>query len=230
MKLKKRRAPNFHLLAIDEKEYFISQMQEKVRRIFCVYLFNRNEVSYCCEMIPSYFLRALYYLPEYEPGVTEEERETYEENLQENNEDGYTCYMHVPSVERLLKRTPEDLKKRIGNPTGKRFLTEEEYEEALEDVIEQENCYGMSLPAFQRLGRFKGNFETACRKLRKLLGSNYISCYKNADPNSPHSEKYWLDIQGEESPLRADSLSLLFKKVQAFRVSKLNAIESYSTN
>ncbi len=50
----------YKIIVIDQTEYWDHGIQKKAGKLFQVCMFNSNEVTNCCESIPSYYLIPLY--------------------------------------------------------------------------------------------------------------------------------------------------------------------------
>lgn len=99
-------------IGVDETEHWVlpKNLRPYVRAIHTVFVFNRNEHTYCCEMQPSYWMHCV----DYSPTFTEEAYDLPHFNLirdalfqliggvPRNESDRY---MHVSTVEQLLSQS-----------------------------------------------------------------------------------------------------------------------------
>lgn len=46
--------PAFFILKLDETEYWCQEVKDKAKKIFGIYLFDKNKHVHCCELTPSY--------------------------------------------------------------------------------------------------------------------------------------------------------------------------------
>jgi hypothetical protein len=100
----------------------------KVDRIMAVHLFDREQVTYCCEITPSRWLERLRTTV-----VLKDEFETDEELYDAVQEESMLSpdwggYYHVSTVNRMLSKNPEDA-----------YVDPHEYE-SFADAVEQHQC------------------------------------------------------------------------------------------
>jgi len=50
----------YKVIAIEQTEFWDTKIQKEAGKLFQVCMFNTDEVTYCCEIIPSYYLIPLY--------------------------------------------------------------------------------------------------------------------------------------------------------------------------
>lgn len=76
--------PKIMIVALENKEY-CPKIIKKYGRITDVYYYNSNEITYCCEVIPSYYLNYInsYTEKSYQDLNNEDEIQEYEEILEE---------------------------------------------------------------------------------------------------------------------------------------------------
>ena len=86
------------LVAIDETEDFSPEIQDAAGRIEVVYLYDRNQATYCCEITPSYALYPVYYLAERR--VTDEIDSDIRQGIGHE-----VTYIHTHSVEQFPTQT-----------------------------------------------------------------------------------------------------------------------------
>lgn len=103
--------PKFYAVKMDETEYWSVDIQKKVKQIFSVYIFNANEVTYCCSSTPSYCLHfvgvAVYANHEDEYG-TDEWSETVEAIEEASFGNEAVSYFNCNVIDSMLKNTPEN--------------------------------------------------------------------------------------------------------------------------
>lgn len=92
--------PCIFLVAIDATSNYSQQLVEKYGRIFDIYYFNRNEVTHCCEVTPSYYLHYVESYCEKQP-EDEELRDKMYDDLQEANLFEQGGYYHCHSIDKL---------------------------------------------------------------------------------------------------------------------------------
>lgn len=57
----KKKKTDFHVIKIDETRFFNDEKLVKAAgKIFVIYMYDKNERTYCCELTPSYYLIPLY--------------------------------------------------------------------------------------------------------------------------------------------------------------------------
>ena len=101
----KAKRTDFRLVKIDETKHWREDIAVACGRIFGVYLYNKNEHSYCCELTPSYTLIPLYSYAENE--ITDE---IAEELMNGDSLCNDVTYVHVSSVDKLnTKAAPATL-------------------------------------------------------------------------------------------------------------------------
>lgn len=138
-------APDFRVIAIDESEYITDPaILEKAGRVFGVYMYDKNEVTHCCEITPSYCLYPLYnsweksgddYYEEHEA-----ERDEIEDDLRLRDYD--VTYMYCYSVDALEQKLKgEQFRYHIlGDFGGREGMTDEQYNELRDRAEEYCRC------------------------------------------------------------------------------------------
>jgi len=63
----------YKAVAIDETKHWVDSISKSAGKIFCVCIYNSEEVTHCCEITPSYYLIPIYSYCENE--VSEEIKE-----------------------------------------------------------------------------------------------------------------------------------------------------------
>lgn len=133
------------LVALDETRYYNIKEDDKpfIKEILGIYLLNRGEVTYCCEVTPSYWLEYVSTAVVLnEPDASEDHDLLSELDERYAHEGGDDCYMHASRIDAFIdKHLPlKDWRVWIGEeetPTEDRTK-----EEIMEDVREyvQGNC------------------------------------------------------------------------------------------
>jgi len=97
-----RREIDAYAVALDETDHYnIDQADAPfIVRIRGVYLFDRNERTYCCELTPSYFLIHLYDQIEFADEADEDVREALDEKYAHEPSDD--IYVHCGDIERII--------------------------------------------------------------------------------------------------------------------------------
>ena len=136
--------PDFHVVALREEGWNIDEADKQYIEVMeTVYFFNRNEVTYCCEVTPSYALLHLQYrvvlteaghaLREAENGETELDR--LYSKYEQGPVDEQVIYWHVSAMDAFINRIAESGEMFrhgvYGDPNPE--LSETEYREWLED-------------------------------------------------------------------------------------------------
>lgn len=99
---------DFVAVAVNETPYYEFGKEDAslIERVYTVYVFNRSEHTYCCQLTPSYFLEPAYtelILTDYD--VSEEKKEELDEKYcMVSWEDAH--YANVYSIERYIKDNP----------------------------------------------------------------------------------------------------------------------------
>lgn len=110
--------------------YYLDELsfKDKIKKIYDIYLFNRNEHVHCCEITPSYethYLRSTY---DSEDILSDDELEEIDVFLMEaNNGNDNDYYQHCRDVDRFVKEN-EKLS----------FVDKVEYE-SIDEAIEYHN-------------------------------------------------------------------------------------------
>lgn len=91
-----------YVVAFDETgNYRIAEKHRPfIQSIRGVYLFNRNEETYCCELTPSYFLIHLYDEVIFEGEVSEELRDEISQKYEHCG--GDDIYVHCRTIDSLM--------------------------------------------------------------------------------------------------------------------------------
>lgn len=87
---------------IDETEYWSEEIQKAAGKVYQYYIFNPAEVTYCCEITPSYTLIPVYF--ETENRIDED---TFHEMVCANLPSP-DFYMHCREVDKIAKEVPQE--------------------------------------------------------------------------------------------------------------------------
>ena len=128
--INKAKRTDFRLLAIEETRNWREDIAVACGKIFGVYLYNKNEHSYCCELTPSYTLIPLYSYAENE--ITDE---IAEELMNGDSLCNDVTYVHVSIVDKLkTKAAPANLNGNYYKNGGRK------YREIMENAEEYLKC------------------------------------------------------------------------------------------
>jgi hypothetical protein len=102
---------NFKLVKFDTTfgwdENFLKQLG--ITKIFTWYIFDANEVTNCCELMPSYECIPVYEAPENEFDMTDENKDEFYDYMGLNPQDD-TQYIHCSSVDPIAQDLPSEFK------------------------------------------------------------------------------------------------------------------------
>jgi hypothetical protein len=104
--------PDWWCVSLDETSHWriAEEDQPFIEKMLGIYIFDRAQHTYCCELTPSYFLCYIGDVAVLKPGTPDDVRERIAETYECLNQ-GDDCYMHVRHVEAL----PADQKRQYGN-------------------------------------------------------------------------------------------------------------------
>ena len=94
------------LIKIDEREHWCNAIKAQTTENFGVYVFDRDERTFCCELTPSYCLAFVANDYTEIDGLAEHARNALNEDVLDTDNEPVT-YMHVRDIEWLLKEHPE---------------------------------------------------------------------------------------------------------------------------
>ena len=98
-------SPPIHVsaVALDETRYYNLAEADKrlIKAIKSVYIYDRDERTFCCEITPSYWLEYLYTFVECTDDADDDTRDRLDETYCHEPTDG--CYMHCSAVERMTE-------------------------------------------------------------------------------------------------------------------------------
>jgi len=135
---KQQRLPiDAHIIALDKTHNYLIKDEDKpfVETIRGIYFFDRNEITRCCELTPSYYLYHLYdevVLTKLGNSLSEEDRD----NLYQKYEfcGGEDIYVHCNTIDKIVKIAPKFGYHHYGN-TGVSY-DDTDYEEQIESLRE----------------------------------------------------------------------------------------------
>lgn len=138
-------SPHFHLVKIDETEHFDSTDggKELIRlsggRIYGVYLYDENQVTYLCSSEKNYFLHYIEHVPETWPENEEEFENLSEIIFSLKNECSHGDYYQTSRIDQISCQSKIDLG--LGDPIW--TDDEESYRDCFEEMLEhvQGNSY-----------------------------------------------------------------------------------------
>jgi len=105
--------PKFALVKLDETAHWSADVQEKVGRIFGVYLVDLNSATHCCEITPSYELH--FVESQWTNEIPEDESERFHDLIEENDSPRNEIkYMHCHSVDAFPEIAGLDLPEGAG--------------------------------------------------------------------------------------------------------------------
>ncbi len=101
---------DFWAVPIDVTQYYNIADSDRphIKKIVDVFIYDRNERTYCCEITPSYYLIYLYTTIEFaDPDISEDVRDSIQQAYccYESTDD---CYMHCSNVERIKGQVQYD--------------------------------------------------------------------------------------------------------------------------
>lgn len=92
---------NWHVVAINDTHYWNLKEEDKpyIEKMLSVYYFDKNEITYCCEITPSYFLCGLYNTAVCKLDTPEAVRERIYDRYE--GEPCDDCYVHCSVADRM---------------------------------------------------------------------------------------------------------------------------------
>jgi hypothetical protein len=92
--------PKIGAVRIDETQYWSDDVQEKVDKIYGVYLFDKNQHTHLCELTPSYCLWYMGFAV-YADGLDADELCELEDDMRSNDYSEPVTYMHCSAVDKM---------------------------------------------------------------------------------------------------------------------------------
>lgn len=99
--------PDFWLVALDETPYWMlpADIMQHIERIEAVFVFDRNEATYLCEMTPSYCLYLVEHRPVFKDDDLDERiKERGYDTIQGAFIDDDIDYMHCHAMDQLIEK------------------------------------------------------------------------------------------------------------------------------
>lgn len=90
----------FFLVRFDETEYLSADIDPEYGRLFTAYCYDPDEVTYCCEVSPSYYLMPVYSYFSAARTDNDELRIEIEDTISRLNE---PCYVHCSRVDKMTE-------------------------------------------------------------------------------------------------------------------------------
>jgi hypothetical protein len=94
--------PDYRYVRIDETRYWNEEFLADIgpdAKIVATYIFNANEVTYCCEITPSYWLEYVGTEFSADRDITDEEYEKFDDIIRENEMETDGHYRHCSGVD-----------------------------------------------------------------------------------------------------------------------------------
>ncbi len=92
--------PDFYIVHIDETEYWGMARLPGVKRMWGIYLVDKSRVTYCCSLIPSYWLQWIAYDEEFEAHVEPDSKEWNEADWEVSQVVGTDGYYNCKDIDR----------------------------------------------------------------------------------------------------------------------------------
>lgn len=129
----KKIKPDWYCVAIDETAHWNLDDEDRpyIEKMMGLYIYDRNEHTYCCELTPSYYLRFIGGSIWYTDAVTDEIKDRISDKYADSLYSGDDCYMWVAHVEAMA----EEYKDHYGefNEESYAELTPVEMEDAVRE-------------------------------------------------------------------------------------------------
>jgi hypothetical protein len=116
-----------------------------IQEIRSVFLFNRNEITYCCELTPSYWLIHLYdeviLTPDADESLSEDEKSAiYEAYEYAGSGSDWDRYVHCHEIDAMIRKRPR--KRFTIHHVGSTGVSYKDvpYEEQIESLREHYSC------------------------------------------------------------------------------------------
>lgn len=117
----------FKLIRLDDTaNWNIADIEKHYGKIYCVYLYDANQVTNCCEITPSYLLFPLYSYAE------KEISEAQQDVIDENNIYSDDMYVHCKDIDSVKDKTEHISCNRYG--VNGSYSTDEKHEELMEQA------------------------------------------------------------------------------------------------
>lgn len=102
-------SPDFWLLKFDETEFWSDAVKAQVKRVWGIYLVDASMHTYCCESIPSYWLRHVETYTEHYLETLDKVKEEIDNLIaQDDGGDSNSYYKHVPDLSSSWRKEEEE--------------------------------------------------------------------------------------------------------------------------
>ena len=133
---KRRKAIDCFVVALDETTHYCVRDEHKslIAEIRGIYMLDRNEITYCCELTPSYYLiyiqDQVILTPEADKTLTDEEKGSIYEEYEQSG--GDNIYVHCRQIDNIIRS-----RKKVHHygKTGVKY-SDSSYEEQIEGLRE----------------------------------------------------------------------------------------------
>jgi hypothetical protein len=95
--------PDWRYVKIDETKYWGDNSPAKLlgKKLVATYAYNKNSVTYCCSLTPSYWMLYLGTEAQYDEELTEEQRELIDDNIREAESEDQCNYYDCSCVDKM---------------------------------------------------------------------------------------------------------------------------------
>jgi hypothetical protein len=132
--------PDFRAMRIDETGDWADSIRAMLKggKIWAVYVFDKNQVTYCCEMTPSYCMHLVEYYGEMGDGT--QTSDELNEDIQSAGIDEPISYIHCSGIDKLAE--DKFVKIALDGPYDPEAYDSRDawYEEELQSAIEYARC------------------------------------------------------------------------------------------
>ena len=132
--------PDFKIVHLDQTGNWLESIRNQLKggKVWAIYLFDKNQVTYCCELTPSY---ALHFIrDEGEMGDGSEIDEKLQDEIQGVGGDTSVCYYHSRIIDLLPEDRFHDVSYVEPYDPAKHPNKEEWYENELEHALDYARC------------------------------------------------------------------------------------------
>jgi hypothetical protein len=128
--------PDVWIVKFEEREHWTDKVKALTEAIYGVYAFDRNSVTHCCELTPSYELRFICFVEIPKDGLTETQRETLTDYMCDglNDQEQWT-YHHVKGIDKLLETPIKRCEDRTGGYQWK--SDEDTFDKVFEEILDR---------------------------------------------------------------------------------------------
>lgn len=135
----KKIVPNFEIVKFEETEFYDATELTRlgIKKVYGIYLYDKNQVTFCCELTPSYCLYYVDFCYDNSSDLTDVQcEEAYDWLVEANSGNEEVEYFHCSDIDVFPK---ED--RREWNPEDKKYEftkeTEDEYNKLRDDMISE---------------------------------------------------------------------------------------------